>query len=81
MNRPGWPVTDPLMKGDAAMTQGMIVSVLLIGLVGLIWVIVLDIHDHSHDKRQGSVSPEPRDGTESLDAHPGSQRLRPDKGT
>jgi len=35
---------------------------LLIGLVGLIWVIVLDIFGggrHPHDKRQGSPSPEP----------------------
>jgi hypothetical protein len=77
-------MTDLLMKGDAAMTQGIIVWVLLIGLVGLIWVMVLDIlcyDDHSHDKRQGSASPEPRDGNEPHDAHPGSQRSRPDKGT
>ena len=42
-----------------------IIAVLLIGLVGLISVIVLDIlgdDHHSHDKRQGSASPEPRDG-------------------
>ena len=54
------------MEGDAAMAQEFIV-VLLIGLVGLIWVVVLDIlgdDHHSHDKRQGSASPEPRDGIE-----------------
>ena len=66
------------------MTQGVIVWVLLMGLVGLIWVIVLDMlgdRHHTHGKRQGSVSPEPRDGYEPHDAHPGSQRLRSDKGT
>ena len=54
-----------VMKGDAAMTQGIIVGVLLAGLVGLIWVIVLDIlgdAHHRHDNRQGSASPEPHDG-------------------
>ena len=38
---------------------------LVIGLVGLIWVIVLDIfggNHHRHDKRQGSPSPEPHKG-------------------
>ena len=42
-----------------------IIAVLLIGLVGLISVIVLDIlgdDHHSHGKRQRSASPEPRDG-------------------
>ena len=77
MNSPGRPMPDLSMKGDAAMTQGMIVSVLLVGLLGLIWVMVLDIYDHSHDKRQGSTSPEPRDGYEPHDIHPDSQRLRP----
>ena len=60
------------------MTQGMIEFVLLMGLVGLIWVIVLDIlgdYHHTHDKRQGSDSPEQRDGYEPHDAHPGSPRL------
>jgi len=49
------------------MMQGMIELVLLAGLVGLIWVIVLDIlaaAHHRHDKRQGSPSPELRDGEE-----------------
>jgi hypothetical protein len=37
------------------------------GLVGLIWVIVLDIRGdkhHRHDKHEGSPSPEPHDGEE-----------------
>ena len=54
------------MKGDAAMAQEFIV-LLLMGLVGLIWVIVLDIlgdGHHPHDKQQGSPSPEPHDGEE-----------------
>ena len=56
-----------LMKGAAAMIQGTIELVLLIGLVGLIWVIVLDIRGdghHTHNKRIGSPSPEPHDGEE-----------------
>ena len=84
MNSPGSPMADQSMKGDAAMTQGIIVWVLLMGLVGLIWVIVLDIlgdDRHTYEKRQGSASPEQRDGIEPLDALPGSQRLRSDKGT
>ena len=54
------------MKGDAAMTQA-IEWTLLLGLVGLIWVMVLVILDdnhHTHDNRQGSASPEPHDGEE-----------------
>ena len=38
---------------------------LLLGLVGLIWVIVLAILDdnhRTHDKRQESASPQPHDG-------------------
>jgi hypothetical protein len=61
------------MKGEAAMTMEFIV-VLLMGLVGLIWVIVLSIlsdDHHTHDKRQGSPSPEPHDGEE---AHERSSR-------
>ena len=52
-----------LMKGAVAMTQA-IEWTLVIGLVGLIWVIVLDIRGHkrhAHDKPQGSASPEPHD--------------------
>ena len=54
------------MKGDAAMTQALEWT-LVIGLVGLIWVIVLSIRcdgHHTHDKRIGSPSPEPHDGEE-----------------
>ena len=61
------------MKGDAAMTQAL-VGTLLIGLVGLIWVMVLGIRGddhHTHDKRIGSPSPEPPDGKE---AHERSSR-------
>ena len=66
------------------MTQGVIESVLLMGLVGLICVIVLDMlgdRHHAHDKRQADASPKQRDGYEPQGAHPGSQRLRSDKGT
>jgi hypothetical protein len=48
------------------MTQEFIV-LLLVGLVGVIWVMVLDIHGDKHhrrEKRQGSPSPEPHDGEE-----------------
>jgi hypothetical protein len=58
------------MKGDASMTQA-IEWTLLIGLVGLIWVIVLDFlgdNHRTHDKRQGSPSPE-HDGGEEPQAH------------
>ena len=61
------------MKGDAAMTQALEWT-LVIGLVGLIWVIVLSIRSdghHTHDKRIGSPSPEPPDGEE---AHERSSR-------
>jgi len=61
------------VKGDAAMTQGVIVGVLLMGLVGLIWVIVLDLlgDDHrSHDNKQGNPSPEPHDGEEPHEISP-----------
>ena len=47
---------------------------LLLGLVGLIWVMVLVILDdnhRTHDKRQESPSPEPHDGEE---AHERSSR-------
>jgi len=42
-----------------------IIVVLLAGLVGLIWVMVLDTlsnSHHSHDKQQGSSSQESRNG-------------------
>ena len=54
------------MKGDAAMAQEFIVM-LVIGLVGLIWIIVLDILGdgrHPHDNLQGSALPESHDGEE-----------------
>jgi hypothetical protein len=41
-NKPDQPDEPDRMKGDAAMTQP-IVWTLLMGLVGLIWVMVLDI--------------------------------------
>ena len=62
-----------LMKGDDAMTQA-IEWTLLMGLVGLIWVMVLAILDdnhRTHGKRQGSASSEPHDGEE---PHEGSSR-------
>ena len=55
------------------MAQEFIVM-LVIGLVGLIWVIVLDIlgdGQHPLDKQQGSASPQPHDGEE---AHERSSR-------
>lgn len=55
------------------MTQEIIV-VLLVGLVGLIWVIVLDLlgrDRHPRDNRQGNPSPQPHDGEE---PHEGSPR-------
>ena len=47
------------------MTQGVIVGMLLMGLVGLIWVMVLDIlgdKHHTHDTQQGNPLPELHDG-------------------
>ena len=49
------------------MTEGSFVWVLLLGLVGIIWVMVLDRlgnDRHPHDKRQGNPSPEPHHGEE-----------------
>jgi hypothetical protein len=43
------------------------IVVLLMGLVGLIWVIVLGIFSddhHRHDKHEVGPSPEPHDGEE-----------------
>jgi len=67
-----------LMKGDAAMTQGVIVGVLLMGLVGLIWVMVLDIlgsDHHPRDNRQGNPSPEPHDGEEPHEISPRKSKV------
>jgi hypothetical protein len=54
-----------------------LIGVLFAVLVGLLWMMVRagldddhDTHD-THDNRQGSASPEPRDGEE---AHEGSPR-------
>ena len=47
------------------MTQDIIVWALLAGLVGLVWVMAIAILGQDHytrDNRQGSASPEPRDG-------------------
>jgi len=55
------------------MTQWIFVWVLLTGLVGLIWVIVLDIlggDHHPRDNRQGNPSPEQHDGEEPHEASP-----------
>ncbi|HEY6262210.1 MAG TPA: hypothetical protein VIW47_11495 [Nitrospiraceae bacterium] len=70
------------------MAQWIFVWGMLIALVGLIWVLVLDIlldflgDDHqTHDKRQGHASPKQRDGFEPPIAHRGSKRSRPGNGT
>ena len=58
------------MKGDAPMTQDIIVWALLVGLVGLIWVMALAVlgdDHHAHDNRQERASPEPHDGYEPLE--------------
>jgi hypothetical protein len=76
------------MQGDAAVAQWIFAWGMLIALVGLIWVLVLDIlldllgDDHrTQDKRQGLASSKQRDGFDPHIAHPGSQWSRPDKGT
>jgi hypothetical protein len=70
--------TSASMKGDAAMTQGVIVGVLLTGLMGLLWVIVLDLlgnNHHSHDNRQENPSPEPHDGEEPHEISPRKSKV------
>ena len=65
------------MKGNAAMTLA-IMGTLLMGLVGLIWVLVLDTlgdRHHSHDKRQGSASPESCDGEEAHERSPRQSKV------
>jgi hypothetical protein len=60
------------------MTQGVIVGVLLTGLMGLIWVIVLDLlgdDRHSHDSRQENLSPEPHDGEEPHESSPRKSKV------
>jgi hypothetical protein len=69
---------DSSVMGDAAMTQGVIVGVLLTGLMGLIWVIVLDLlgdDHHSHDSRQENLSPEPQDGVEPPEISPRKSKV------
>ena len=66
------------VKGDAAMTQGVIVGVLLTGLIGLIWVIILDLlggDHHPRDNRQGNPSPEPHDGKEPHEISPRKSKV------
>jgi hypothetical protein len=61
------------MKGDAAMTQEIIVWALLMALAGLFWVMALAIMGDDHhtvDKRHGSASPEPHDGYEPHERSP-----------
>ena len=51
-----------------------LIGVLFAALVGFLWMVVragLDHEPHTHDNRQGSASPELRDGVE---AHEGSPR-------
>jgi len=55
-----------------------IIVLLLMGLVGLIWVIVLDILGDGHpphDKRQETPSPEPHDGEEAHEASPRQSKV------
>jgi len=66
-------MADLVMKGDAPMAQEIIL-VLLAGLVGIIWVIALDIlgdNHRPHDNRKQNPSPEPHDGEK---AHEDSSR-------
>ncbi len=47
------------------MTEDIIVWALLMGMVGLFWVMALAILDdghHTHDKKRGSALPERLDG-------------------
>jgi hypothetical protein len=70
--------TSASMKGDAAMTQGVIVGVLLTGLMGLLWVIVLDLlsnNHRSHDNRQENPSPEPHDGEKPHESSPRKSKV------
>ena len=52
------------MKGGAPMTQDIIIWALLSGMVGLIWVMAIAIHDdnqHLHGSLGGNASPNHRD--------------------
>ena len=60
------------------MTHGVIVGVLLTGLMGLIWVIVLDLlgdNHRSHDNKQGNASPQPHDGEEPHEISPRKSKV------
>jgi len=60
------------------MTEWIYVWVLLIGLVGLIWVIVLDLlggDHHPRDNRQGNPSLEPHDGEEPHEISPRNSKF------
>ena len=70
------------------MAQGILIWGLLIALVGVILALVFDIlldilgdTHHSHNKRQESALLEHRHRHKPHDAHPGSQRFRPDNET
>ena len=75
------------MQGDTAVAQWIFAWGMLIALVGLIWVLVLDIlldllgdNHHTQDNQQRLASQKQRDGFEPHITHSGSQRSRPDKG-
>jgi hypothetical protein len=53
----------------------LLIAGLLIGLVGIIWMVTRDIFGddhHSHNKRQESGSLDHHDGRNQAIAHPGS---------
>ena len=65
------------MKGDPPMTQEIIVWSLLIGLIGLTWVVVLAILSDDHptqDRQNGSASSERSDGSEPRGSSPQQSR-------
>jgi len=65
------------MKGDAHMTQEIIVWSLLLALIGLIWVLVLAIlgdDHHIQDRENGSASSERSDGSEPSGSSPQQSR-------
>lgn len=60
-------MTVPAMKGGATMTPEIIVWALLAGLVGFIWVMLVDIlgaDHHSQNNQQTGAQPEHRNGIE-----------------
>ena len=55
----------PAIGEGATMTEEIIVWALLAGLVGFIWVMIVDIlgaDHHSQDNQQGGAQPEQRNG-------------------